>query len=395
MRLLFILTELPYPAHRNGVALINHALLVRAPQDASIDLLIAAEPDEQAEAELRRLAPCVGKVSYVGPATARRFRVGNLLTGAVLGRNVFESQQAVKLLRRSAPDYDAVYLAPLMSFIDFRRVGRLFLNAVDSFAQLNANAYGRSGQIKDWIKAHLYATYERRMFRHSAMTSFVSYVDAHWVRGRNGTLQVVCVPNGVDTNRFRPGGETPKPHSILFTGNFAYNPNAEAVVHIARHILPKVRARQPAATLQIVGSSPPAAVQGIPGVVTTGFIDDIVPHYRKGSVFACALRSGAGIKNKVLEAMACGVPVVTNALGIDGIEGARSGEHYVAAETDDEFADAILGLWSRPKEAARISRAARELMCTRFSWEHAAKLYFGHLRALSLRNGRPQGVHHA
>jgi glycosyltransferase involved in cell wall biosynthesis len=87
--------------------------------------------------------------------------------------------------------------------------------------------------------------------------------------------------------------------------------------------------------------------------------------------------------------------VVTNALGIDGIEGARIGEHYVAAETDDEFADAILGLWSRPEEAARISRAARELMCTRLSWERAAQLYFGHLRALSLQHGRPRAVHHA
>ncbi|MEO5687567.1 MAG: glycosyltransferase [Burkholderiaceae bacterium] len=379
MRLLFVLTDLPFPPHRNGVALINNAILMRLPQEYSADLAIASDPEPEAEATLRSEAQRIGQIHYLGSAGQRRFRVGNLISGALLGRNLFTKPQVARLVRQQR--YDAIYVAPLMSFIDFRQVQPVFLNAVDSFARLNDTAHRRSGRFIDWTKRKLYERYESRVLPTVARASFVSQTDLEFVCSRRDGLALQCIPNGVDTEWFRDDGGIREPAALLFTGNFTYQPNADAAMYLAREVLPLVRAQRPDARLLIVGRAPPEGLARFPGVEVTGFVEDIRAYYQQATVFVCALRSGAGIKNKILEAMATGIPIVSSSLGMDGIEGAQQDRHFLEAEGAEATATQVLRLLSSDSEREALAKRARELVAGRMSWEVAAAAY---IRALTV-----------
>jgi polysaccharide biosynthesis protein PslH len=386
MRLLFVLTDLPFPAHRNGVALINHAILTRLAADHSADLAVASDPEAEAEFALRSAAPRIGRIHYLGSAGQRRFRVGNLISGVLLGRNIFVKPELARIVKDQR--YDAIYVAPLMSFIDFTRTRPVFLNAVDSFARLNDTAYQRSGRLAERIKRSLYRRYESNVLPTVARTTFVSQADLAYVRSNREGLALECIPNGVDTEWFSDGDGPRAPADLLFTGNFAYQPNADAAMHLACDVLPLVRARRPDARLLIVGRTPPAELGNLPGVEVTGFVDDIRAYYRNATVFVCALRSGAGIKNKVLEAMATGIPIVSSSLGIDGIEGAQRERHFLEAEGAEATAAQVLRLLDSDVERASLAAEARSLVAGRMSWDAAVSAYVRVLGEVACTGGR-------
>jgi glycosyltransferase involved in cell wall biosynthesis len=390
MRFLFVLTELPFPPHRNGVALINAEVLARAPAQVEIDLVVAQAPDEEAEAALRRAAPRVGRITYLDPAPMRRCRVGNLLSGAAIGRNLFELPGTKEAVTREGRPYDATYVAPMMSYVDFQRVRPVLLNAVDSFARLNDTAHRRRGRLVDGMKRRLYARFEAQVLPRVDAVTFVSEVDTEYVRSRiSRSSSLTCIPNGVDTAHFRPGDRDREPDSLLFTGNFAYAPNADAALHAARDLLPRIRRVRPEARLYLVGRGSPDVLKDFPGVVVTGFVEDIREYYRRCAVFVCPLRSGAGIKNKVLEAMASGISIVSTASGVEGIDSIEAGRHYLAAEEADSICSQVLRLLESPDLRSELADSARELATRRLTWDHAAGRYYEILFALA---GRSRGA---
>ena len=267
--------------------------------------------------------------------------------------------------------------------------GSILLNAVDSFARLNDIVFKRSGQARDGLKRWLYDRYESKMLRTVAGASFVSEADLAYVRERNPQAKLWCIPNGVDTSWFSADDRIRDPASVLFTGNFAYQPNANAALHFARDILPLIRARRPDATFLVAGREPPRELDGIDGVETLGFVPDIRDAYRRATVFACPLRSGAGIKNKVLEAMACEVPIVTTSLGVDGIPGAYPGVHYLQAEDPRAFADRILQLLDEPDRRVELGRLARQLVQGRMNWDAVVNHYFSALAEVAASSADP------
>ncbi len=358
--------------------MINNAILTRLTGEYSADLAIASDPEPEAEAALRSVAPRIGRIYYLGSAGQRRFRIGNLISGALLGRNVFVKPELARLVAEQR--YEAFYVAPLMSFIDFRTMQPVFLNAVDSFARLNETAYRRSGRLVERLKRTLYRHYESKVLPTVARTSFVSQADLAYVRSNRESLALECIPNGVDTDWFSDGDGNRAPADLLFTGNFAYQPNADAAMHLACDVLPLVRARRPDARLLIVGRTPPPGLVGIEGVEVTGFVDDIRAYYRQATVFVCGLRSGAGIKNKVLEAMASGIPIVSSSLGVDGIEGVQRNRHFLEAEGAEAMAEQILRLLDSEIERRALAVEARSLVEGRMSWDAAASAY---MRALT------------
>jgi polysaccharide biosynthesis protein PslH len=385
MRFLFILSELPFPQHRNGLALINYQILIHAPKDVEIDLLVTADPEPQLVEDLRAAAPQVGRVTMLGEARGRRFRIGNLISGAVLGFNAFRHVELKRWLQSSYGTYDAVYASPLIGCYDLRLAAPLLLNAVDSFSKLNLSFYRSTGKLRDKLKWKAYERYENRVLKSALTTSFVSHVDQAHVAAHSPELHTTCIPNGVDTEFFSPGTEARDAAGILFTGNFAYEPNAQAARYFASTILPLIRAERPDAVFFVVGKNPPADLHGMDGVVITGFIEDIRKHYRQRTIFACPLLTGAGMKNKVLEAMACGIPIVSTSLGVDGIVGLRPGETHILADAPIAFAQAVLMLLSNPSNRAALTGKARQLAVDHFGWQTTAKRYHEELMNVASR----------
>jgi glycosyltransferase involved in cell wall biosynthesis len=384
MRFLFILSELPYPASRNGIALINHELVRQAPADAHIDLLITGieEPNEDSD-QLRALAPCINRIEFTGESLSRKYRVGNLLSGVLLGRNLFTQIGLRRYFRDLRQLHDAIYVAPLMAGLDLGVAQPLFLNAVDSFARLNESAYLRTGCWRNWLKMAMYRIYERRALRTATMINFVSSADLESVRRVAPELPLINISNGVDSSKFIPDECARVPGRLLFTGNFDYAPNAEAARHLVEDIFPLIRAVSPTATLQIVGRNPPTEILDRPGVISTGFVDDIASCYRTAQVFVCPLFSGAGVKNKVLEAMSSGLPVVTTTIGIEGIDYLEAGRHYLLAEDPKNFAERVVKILENRELRSSLGNAARAIVIEHHSWGPIVERYFEALRLVA------------
>jgi len=166
-----------------------------------------------------------------------------------------------------------------------------------------------------------------------------------------------------------PGGPR-QSDSLLFVGSFQHRPNAEGLAYFCDQVLPLIRARRPGVILNIVGAGATAdGKQGFAGegVRLLGQVPDIREPLASHAVFVCPIRTGAGVRVKILEAFASGIPVVSTTLGAEGLA-SKSGEEILLADTPSAFAEACLKLLEQPALAESIANRARRLAETRYDW---------------------------
>jgi glycosyltransferase involved in cell wall biosynthesis len=190
---------------------------------------------------------------------------------------------------------------------------------------------------------------------------------------------VEVLPHVVDTRVFTPGDAPPVRHCVLFVGNYDHKPNVDAAFWLMEQVWPAVRRRVPAATVRLVGPGLDAgrrtALERL-GAEVAGRVEDLVGAYREAMVFANPIHSGGGMRGKVLEAFACGVPVVSTTIGLEGVA-AHPGEDCERADEAEPFADAIVRLLGDP--AACRARAGRALALV--SERYDARLVMGRLES--------------
>jgi glycosyltransferase involved in cell wall biosynthesis len=167
---------------------------------------------------------------------------------------------------------------------------------------------------------------------------------------------------GIDTPRYPFPGGPRRPFTILFLGSFRHTPNQVAIDWFTREVLPLVTARVPEAKLLLAGSDPPPR-HAFPGhgrsIELLGFVDDIQPLFSECALFVCPIRSGSGVRVKLLEAFASGIPVVSTRLGAEGL--ARiDGEFCALADDPHGFAEHIVTLLKNPAAAAAMAARARQ-----------------------------------
>jgi glycosyltransferase involved in cell wall biosynthesis len=184
-----------------------------------------------------------------------------------------------------------------------------------------------------------------------------------------GAERVEVVPNGVDTNYFRPSSDETKHATLLFTGAMSYRPNSEAVVGFVREILPLVLQDLPKAILHVVGSAPPREVTSLESrnVTVHGFVADMRPYHRRSSVVVVPLLRGGGTKLKVLEAAAMGKAIVTTSIGVEGLP-FRDSEELIVADSPETFARAVVRLVRDDGKRRKLGERARDIALG-FDWE--------------------------
>ncbi|HVO68488.1 MAG TPA: glycosyltransferase [Aggregatilineaceae bacterium] len=226
-------------------------------------------------------------------------------------------------------------------------------------------------------------------FQHRVASSFESWMfegydrvvvltdhDARALKALNAQIPIVTIPNGVDLDHFTPTGFEPDEPVLLFTGNYNYAPNLDAALRLVRDIFPKIKQAVPRSRLYLVGGNPPPELQvyASPDVEITGRVPDLRPYFEYSLVYVSPLRLGAGIKNKVLEAMAMQVPVVATPLSCDGIPVVH-GQHVMLGTSDEELIYAVFQLFREPRLRVQLRRNGRQLIEQNFTWQHVADQY--------------------
>ena len=230
--------------------------------------------------------------------------------------------------------------------------------------------------LAQWRKL---ARYEARVMRACDLVLAVADEDRATLRGLAPEARVGVVPNGVDTEHFsraalardRAGPLALAQPTLVFSGTLDFRPNVDAVVWFASQVLPRVRARCPAARLLVVGRRPaPALLQmaAAGAIVLTGEVPDARPFIAGASVYVVPMRIGGGVRLKLLEALSLEVPVASTAMGAEGVAGLRGGEHCLLADDPAGLADAVLRLLGDAPLARRLGQAGRALVRERYDW---------------------------
>jgi sugar transferase (PEP-CTERM/EpsH1 system associated) len=184
-------------------------------------------------------------------------------------------------------------------------------------------------------------------------------------------VDVECLPNGVDLDYYHPQDTPKEPAGLIFTGVMNYFPNIDGVEWFCREILPLVQAEVPAATFTICGACPDRSVVKLgqrPGVTVTGAVPDVRPHLSKAAVAVVPLRIARGIQNKLLEAMAMGLPVVTTSAAWNGID-AEPHRDLLVADEPKLFADAVVRLLKDNMLREQVGQAGRSAVEAGYRWE--------------------------
>lgn len=173
---------------------------------------------------------------------------------------------------------------------------------------------------------------------------------------------------GIDTARYPYATEEREPDTMLFLGSFRHLPNQEGLEWFTRYVLPRVLEQRPNARLVVIGSDPPPR-HSLPGnsdaIELVGFVDDVMEPLRRYALFVCPILSGSGVRVKLLEAFASGIPVVSTRIGAEGLA-ANDGEICGLADDPNEFAQKVIRLLSDQREASALAQRAREnVMATR------------------------------
>lgn len=210
--------------------------------------------------------------------------------------------------------------------------------------------------------------------RNTSQDGSPGYADPSWLS---------VLPNGVDLEYFTPGEAPRDPATIVVSGKMSYHANVSAALHLINDIMPCVWNANPHVRVVIAGKDPTKQVRQLavlhPGrVEVTGTVPDIRPFLRQATIAVAPMVYGAGIQNKVLEAMACATPVIANPQAISALTSVRPNRDLLVANDASAFAEQILAVVADPVRQSQLGQAGREYVERHHSWSAVA----GHLEGV-------------
>ncbi len=294
-----------------------------------------------------------------------------------------EFQEAVDLL---APHHDMIlaHLVRTATYVPGGAAGVRVLEMTDAISmsmervtQSKAD-YFDPRQLLYRIEAKRLAAYERRLAARFDLVSLTSAIDLDYLtKSPSSSLShALVIPNGSDMSSGTPVRMSRRAEAeIVFVGNLGSLQNFDAAWFFAKKVLPGVRQRFPNAVLRIVGPIGAIArrrLASIKGVRIEGIVPDLHQALATARIGVCPVRTGAGIKNKVLDYFANGLAVVCSPTALGGIA-AKHGEHLMLAESIQEWVASVTKLLSQPMEAQRLADAGHTLVREQYRWDQCVQ----------------------
>lgn len=377
MRILMLAHRIPYPPYTGDKTRAYHiARHLARRHEVTLAFFVDDRADLSGVDALRQL---VGRVEF-----ARMWKPWNLLKGVVgmvAGRSLslpyFSSPRLRQrlALRPGEGGYDLVY-ASSSPMAQYARA--IDAPVVMDFVDVDSDKWTQYSEHSRPPLSWLYRAEGRRLqaaeadiARWASLCLLATPIEEALLRSFAPWARTAVIPNGIDLDYFRPteGGSTAA--AVIFTGAMDYLPNIDAVRHFCDDVLPRVRREIPDTKFYIVGLNPAPEVKrlaDIPGVVVTGMVPDVRPYYARASVCVAPLRIGRGVQNKVLQAMALGMPVVSSTVAQRGLQ-AEAPKHLHVEDDPAAFSGRVVQLLRSPEERIAMGLRARAFVEAHHAWD--------------------------
>jgi glycosyltransferase involved in cell wall biosynthesis len=227
---------------------------------------------------------------------------------------------------------------------------------------------------RDW---RMLKSYEGRLVREFDAVMAVSHEDETALYEAAGqAVDITVIPIAVDTDQVRAVERESEPKHILHIGTMYWPPNIDGVQWFIGHIYPLIRKQRPDVQFDVIGSRPPADLltlneSGL-GINVTGYVQDPIPYQKKAAALVVPLRSGGGMRVKILNALAEGIPIVSTTIGYEGIA-VTPGQHILVGDTPEEFATQVLRLLDDPAFGRELAANGRKLAEMIYDYRHVCR----------------------
>lgn len=377
MNIIVLTAEPPWPLDQ-GDKLRNYYLLKALAVEHEVTLICFCSPGEIYEPWQKELRPLCREI-YTVPLD-RRAMILNLAKRPFMPFTMAArtSSQMAKLVRNLTKErkYKIIIACQLKmaSYLEYSASDKKVAELTDVLSVYRRRMVRFSNSLMDkfifTIEIPRLVYWEKKIASNVDLSILVSTHDATVLKKMAPGARIVVLPNGVNMGYF-----TPLPHSdkpvLIFYGHLRYPPNADAIVWFGREIFPRVKEAVPEVELLIVGKEPPPLVTRMaatPGISLIGYVPDLRPYLERAAIVIVPLRFGAGIRNKILEAMAAERAVVTTSVGCEGLE-VTPGTHLEVADEPSIFANTVVDLLKDHTRRALLATNGRKLVESKYNWE--------------------------
>lgn len=289
----------------------------------------------------------------------------------------YEMRKAfLEVVESFKPDVVHIDHLQMAQFVDFNASYKVVLDNHN----VESIIIKRIAETSESISTRLYASvewpklqrYELDICKRCNLVLTVSETDERTLvdMGVNSSY-IDYVPIGVDTQSFKYIDRIKSSQNMLSLGTMSWPPNIDSMLYFTKDIMPIIRKQYLGCTLTIAGSNPSPVIQSLasePDISVTGFVDDADELARKCGVFIVPLRSGSGVRVKILNALAMGLPIVSTTIGVEGLD-VRNGEHLLIADTPADFAESVIRVLTDSDLAQKLGVNGRKFVCDNYSWE--------------------------
>jgi sugar transferase (PEP-CTERM/EpsH1 system associated) len=378
LKILYLCHRFPFPPKRGGK--IRPFNMIRHLSGSGHDVTVASLARSPVEAsEGRGITPYCAhfEMAEVRDPIQMARMLARLPTSTPSSMGYFYSPKLARrvreLLTRQCFDLIFVHCSSVAQYVaDVRGVPKIL-----DFGDMDSQKWLEYARYKPFPLAAGYRLEglklereEKRLARMFDLCTATTRAEWQTLEGYDLGVASDWFPNGVDSDYFAPTIEPYDPDTLSFVGRMDYYPNQECMFDFCSNVLPRILQRRPGVRLLIVGADPSKEVKKlgeIPGVTVTGSVPDVRPYVGRSTVMVAPLNIARGTQNKILEAMAMGVPVVTSRAAAGGVD-AVPGEHFLVASSHEEQAKAVLRLLEDRGERRRLADAGRARMLSHHAW---------------------------
>lgn len=380
MNILYITHRIPYPPNKGEKIRAFHQLRQLAKKHAVHLACLVDDPEDLQHVSVLEQYCASVDVVYRSKVVSLLQATGALLTASPLSVASFYSRKlATKIrLRLQTANIDRIIVFSSAMAAYVRHVSDIpkIMDFVDVDSEkwrlyTDYHSFPLSWVYK--VEANRLARYEEEVAREFAYSLFVSQTEAELFAQRIDDRPIGVIPNGVDLEYFIPPAQQQREAApvMVFTGAMDYFPNVDAVGYFCREILPLIRSASPKVRFSIVGRNPTNQVKDLahlPNVTVSGTVPDIRPYLAEATLAIAPFRIARGIPNKVLEAMAMGLPVIGTTLAFQGIQ-ATTANGIRTADEPQAFAREVLSFLTDAQLQRRCALQARQYVEQQHRWE--------------------------